>query len=254
VARFGLRLTFELRAWRREGRVARLWWRDDDARGMTPALGRLLALSDRFAVPLTLAVVPEGPMAGLGEAVAQRPGVRLALHGVDHRNRRDGPAAGEFPHAWTRAEVVARLQVGWNRLRGQPGATCVFIPPWNDVHPALSSALALAGFRGWSAWGEIESADPLPRIDAHLDLLRWRGGVRFRGAGRLERALAKALRARRLSGRGAAPLGRLTHHLDHDQPAWRHLERLLAAATAEPSLAWWSLDDLLGARDAKQAA
>ena len=35
-----------------------VWWRDDDAEGLSPQLDQLLGLSDRYALPVHLAVVP----------------------------------------------------------------------------------------------------------------------------------------------------------------------------------------------------
>src|SRR5438132_1435783 len=117
-----LRLSLELHAWRRAGRAARLWWRDDDARARSPALERL---------------APE--------------------------------------------------------------------------------------------------ARPM-RIDAHLDLLRWRGGARFRGDAAMAEALRAALRERRRLQRWDAPIGLLTHHLDHDAAAWTFLDRFLAWSSRQPAL------------------
>jgi hypothetical protein len=51
-------LTAELDLWSAAERPATLWWRDDDAAEVTPALERLLALADATGVPLALAVVP----------------------------------------------------------------------------------------------------------------------------------------------------------------------------------------------------
>lgn len=51
-------LTAELDAWHRDGQCAHLWWRDDDATRVTPALVRLLDLSARHGIPVALAVIP----------------------------------------------------------------------------------------------------------------------------------------------------------------------------------------------------
>ena len=244
----GLRLGFELHAWRRAGRTAQLWWRDDDARALTPALRRLLELSDRHTVPLALAVIPEGLSEEVAEAVAARPQVMIVQHGVDHRNRCDGPAAGEFPPSWTSWELAARLRVGWARLEPIEAARKVFVPPWNDIPPGLPEALVHAGYAGFSAWGAIDPQGSPLRIDAHLDLLRWRRGPRFRGVGRFEAALAQALRTRRRSGQWDAPIGLLTHHLDHDEAAWSYLAEFLCGTTREPALAWCSLERLMAKR------
>ncbi|MEO8115904.1 MAG: polysaccharide deacetylase [Phenylobacterium sp.] len=240
------RLSQELRRWRKAGRQARLWWRDDDARAATPALNRLLAIAVRRSAPLTLAVIPDGDLESFADWLEDG-AVEVVQHGVDHRNRRAGPEAGEFPHDWSRKRLVARLRTGWRRIAVLPGALPVFVPPWNDIHPELPTALEGGGYVGWSAWaGQGPQGGP-PRVDAHLDLLRWRGGPRFRGAGRLFMALREALKTRRLAGDWQAPIGLLSHHLDHDPAAWRFLDWFLAWTAREPALLWLPLSRLLGA-------
>ncbi|HEY0437010.1 MAG TPA: polysaccharide deacetylase [Phenylobacterium sp.] len=253
-----LGLWLELRRWRAAGRRARLWWRDDDAAGPWPSLDRLLAASTAADVPLTLAVVPSGDMRALAVRLTRAPLVVAAQHGLDHLNRRKGPEAGEFPHDWTRPEVIAALRRGWSLMGPLPRTTRVFVPPWNDVHPQLPAALGAAGYAAWSASGELSELDDNPsglsRIDVHLDLLRWRGGARFRGEGRFLRALANELRRRRLAGRWSAPIGLLTHHLDHDAAAWAFLTRFLAWSAREPALEWTALEDLIGAAADRNAS
>jgi hypothetical protein len=249
---FTVSLWLEAGRWRRAGRTARLWWRDDDAAGASPQLDRLLQASQRAGVPLTLAVVPAGDMAGLGARLAGLSGVSVVQHGVDHRNRRDGAAAGEFPQDWPQGQVEAELRRGWRLIGGLPRAEPVFTPPWNDVHPRLQAALRACGYAGWSAYGELASGDRLRRVDVHLDLLRWRGGARFRGRGRLLDALAAEMRRRRLGGRWQAPIGLLTHHLVHDAPAWVFLEAFLRWSSRRPELTWVALPHLV--RESRERA
>lgn len=240
-----LRLAAELRRWRRTGRRATLWWRDDDARSLSRELLRLLALADAGRIPLTLAVIPDPALPALEPELAGRPWVTVIQHGVDHLNRRQGAAAGEFPPDWSGEAIAERIAVGWSRLRALPQARRVFTPPWNDVHPALPEALVATGYLGISAWGEVAAGAPSFRIDAHIDLMRWKKGARFRGRDRMWAALAAALAERRRTGRWEAPIGLLTHHLDHDEAAWAFLAEFLAWSAGRRDLAWASLPDLL---------
>lgn len=238
----GLRLALESRRWRAAGRKPVLWWRDDDVRDDTPALRRLLALASRTGVPLTLAAIPDGDRSGLARALAGAAGVTLVQHGVDHRNRAvEGSGSGEFAAETAPDTIAAALDDGWARLAGLPGALKVFVPPWNAVHRALPPALAKQGYLGWSAWAQMEPGGAPWRVDAHLDLLRWKGGGRFRGAGAIHARLARLLAERRLAGRWDAPIGLLTHHLDHDEAAWAFLARFLARGDID----WRGLPDLL---------
>jgi hypothetical protein len=247
-----LALWQELGRWRRAGRTAQLWWRDDDAAGGSAALDRLLQASRASGVPLTLAAVPAGDMTGLAARLARTSLVSVVQHGVDHQNRRGGPAAGEFPHGWTQNELEIALRRGWSLLQAIPRAQPVYVPPWNDIHPQLEAALGVCGFVGWSVSGGLAAACDLgerglPRVDAHLDLMRWRGGARFRGQGRFLKTLAGELARRRKAGLWAAPLGILTHHLAHDARAWRFLEAFLTWSLSRREFAWAALPDLLRA-------
>jgi hypothetical protein len=208
-----------------------------------------LRISWESGVPLTLAVVPAGDMAGLAGRLAATPGLSVAQHGVDHQNRRTGPAAGEFPHNWPREDLEIALLRGWSLIRGLPGALPIYVPPWNDAHPDLEAALEACGYEGWSVSGQMAGDDSRPgglaRADAHLDLLRWRGGARFRGQRRILGELAAQMRRRRKAGLWAAPIGLLTHHLAHDDAAWSFLETFLAWTGSQAAFAWASLPDLI---------
>jgi hypothetical protein len=239
----------ELRHWRSEGRRATLWWRDDDARAPTAELDRLLAI--RGGAPLTLAVIPDGDMVGLAARLAGTPGISVAQHGVDHQNRRLGAAAGEFPPEWRRIRLATQVRAGWRRMAALPAAAQVFVPPWNDVHPELRAVLADCGYVAWSAWGEAQDEgdgqDAPPRIDAHLDLMRWKGGARFRGEAKFLGELRGLLTARRRSGQWNEPVGLLTHHLAHDEAAWAFLARFAGWSAGRRDLVWRSLPELIEA-------
>src|SRR5690606_4881180 len=79
-------LDAELDRWGQSGRTAWLWWRDDDAAEITPALERLLALHRDTAVPLTIAVVPATATPELAGRLNAEPAVTIAQHGLAHVN------------------------------------------------------------------------------------------------------------------------------------------------------------------------
>jgi hypothetical protein len=243
---FHLGFWLELRRWRVAGHRVRFWWRDDDAAGEDPNLERLLRIAVARAVPLTLAVVPSGDIAALAAILQTATGVTVIQHGVSHTNRRTGPVAGEFPPEWPEAKVRADVLEGWRATALLPGALKVFCPPWNDVPHQLPMALERAGYVALSANGELCDATTggLPRLDVHVDLLRWRGGPRFRGAHRVLKGIAAEMRRRRTAGRWEAPIGILSHHLAHDEPTWAFLCRFLDWTARAPEVAWVSLADL----------
>lgn len=240
-------LDVELRRWRAAGHRATLWWRDDDARVPSAELDRLLAIRGR--APLTLAVIPDGDMVALGARLIDAAGVSVVQHGVDHQNRRLGAVAGEFPPDWRRIRVATQVRAGWRRLAVLPAVERIFVPPWNDVHPELPVVLSDCGYEGWSAWGQVsDDGEPTPRIDAHLDLMRWKGGARFRGEAKFLGELRGLLTERRRTGQWLAPVGLLTHHLAHDEAAWAFLDRFTRWSEGHSDVVWRSLPELLGDR------
>jgi len=95
----------ELDAWTDAGRVATLWWRDDDASGPSPALDRLLALQSHYGVPLALAVIPQR----LDPSLAS-----LLQAGESGRRTTTPPASGK--------ELRQRIRVSAGMTESTPGA------------------------------------------------------------------------------------------------------------------------------------
>jgi len=220
----------ELARWKAAGHAPTFWWRDDDARRPTPALDRLLALSARFDAPITIAAVPDGDVAALAQACRGVPHAELAIHGFRHENRAPpGRPSGEVNDQDGLAEVMSDLGAAMEAFRRAGVTPRLFVPPWNNAHPTLKQALELQGLE-LSCYGEMRRAAEPGRLDAHLDLMRWKPGARFRGAVRFLLRARRLLAERRLNSAWDQPLGLLTHHLDHDEPAWRFLEAFLPVA------------------------
>lgn len=222
----------EIDAWRAAGREVTLWWRDDDAVAPSPALSRLL--DARPGCPLGLAVIPAGAKASLVGVLPDE--VDVLVHGFAHANH---AASGERKSEYPAGRVAPEeMREGRERLEALFGERVlpVFVPPWNRMAEDAAAALPSAGYRVLSGYrGRPEG--PLPRLDTHVDLVDWRGGRRFAGADAVLGALAAALAARR-DTRITAPTGVLSHHLVHDEAAWRFLERLLAWGEDAPGVRW----------------
>ncbi len=224
------RLTRELDRWARLGRTPLIWWRDDDARQPTPALDRLLALAgDR---PLSLAIIPDGDLAALAARLARARNVTVSQHGVDHVNRRPaGQPPSEYPQGCGAGDMAARIGRARAAMAAADLAPRFYTPPWNQIEAPLAGALASLGFQGLSAWTGGAPTGALARIDADLDILRWRGQPRFKGGGRVLGRLRRLLAQRRRRGAYDHAIGLLTHHDAHDPQAWAFLEWLLAMGT-----------------------
>lgn len=218
------RLEREMKRWRTLGHQPRLWWRDDDARATGDALERLLRTAD--GLPLSLAVIPEGATPALAKRLSQEGAVTVSQHGFDHLNkRRSGDPACEYPAGAPVAQMVRHIFHGEQRLRDYGFEPRFYTPPWNRLEPTLLEALRVAGVHTLSAWNDEqpEQCAGLKRLDVHVDLLRWKGGARFRGSAQVLEGLREQLVQRRENGDFVKPVGLLTHHLDHDEAAWRFL-------------------------------
>ncbi|RRN62441.1 polysaccharide deacetylase family protein [Caulobacter sp. 602-1] len=227
---FRLILGSELALWTKAGHAPVLWWRDDDARGATEALERLLALSRRHDAPLTLAAVAGPSLSRLARRVETEPHVELAVHGFRHVNRQpDGQGFGEIIDSddidWVRAQLRATVML-FHRAGVRP---TLFVPPWNNLQPQLLAVLPDSSIAAVSGFDQAKSVrDGVMRLDAHLDVLRWKGGGRFRGTWRFLSRMRRLMAQRRKAGQWDEPIGLLTHHLDHDEATWLFLERFLA--------------------------
>jgi hypothetical protein len=224
-------LQIELWRWRRLGQTPRIWWRDDDTRAPSAALDRLLKAAG--GLPLALAVVPDGDLAALAARLGPEPSVTVSQHGVDHVNRRgaDQPP-NEYPAGSTIEAVVARIVAARGRMQEAGLEPAFYTPPWNQIDETLAAALPETGFTALSAAAPARAVAGTVRFDSHLDILRWKGGVRFRGYGRVLAALTRQLRRRRLGKAFDAPIGLLTHHLVHDDPAWAFIAWFTAFSRA----------------------
>ena len=227
-ARIGLER--ELARWQAIGHTPLLWWRDDDAREPSAALDRLLQLAD--GLPLALSVIADRPVTGLAARLAKTENVTVGQHGVDHVNRRPkGQPAGEFPLDMPVTAMAHSIGHGRQRMMSCGIEPAFYAPPWNMIDSGLPEALAMAGFDRLSGWNSVQTGlGGLRRLDAHVDLLRWKGGPHFRGRNRFYADLMRQLARRRRANMMTLPIGLLTHHLDHDEAAWSFLGQFLDLA------------------------
>lgn len=224
-------LAEEAARWGDEGRIAELWWRDDDAVDAAPALDRLLAIVRDTATPLALAVVPAGATAALADRLAGEPEIDVLQHGYAHANHAVSPGKKiELGLQRPGMMILGELGTGWMALERLFGtqALAVMVPPWNRIAPVLVPTLPEIGYRGLSTFGPRPRVHPvrgLLQVNTHVDLIDWKDGRRFAGEERVLAALATAF-ARARGGGDGEPVGILSHHLAMDAEAWDFLRSL----------------------------
>jgi hypothetical protein len=237
----------ELSRWADAGREATMWWRDDDAVTVTPALERLLALRGAWDIGLALAVIPAVLDPALPARLRDEPAtVAVLQHGYAHQNH---APAGEKnvelgPHRPS-AMVIGELGTGLLAMtqafadRFLP----VLAPPWNRIAPGLVPVLPEIGFRALTTYGARSRVEPvrgLLQVNTHVGPIEWRPTRRFPGEDRVLAALVRELAARRTSPAGSPaadePTGLLTHHLVHDHDIWTFLDRLWNRLRLHPAV------------------
>ncbi|WP_102108698.1 polysaccharide deacetylase family protein [Oceaniglobus roseus] len=224
-----------------EGRPLTFWLRDDDAVDPTPALDRLIGLTEAHGIPCLLAVIPERTGPALAARLDAAPTMSVALHGWAHESHAPaGEKKRELGDDRPLADTLGELEEGRDRLSELHGtrALPIVVPPWNRIGPQVEARLAALGFSALSVFGP-ERPGPIRRINTHADLIDWRG---TRG-GRSDAAMTADILAAAEAGVGC--VGLLTHHLVHDDAAWDFLERFLALTAAHPGCAWRSAGALL---------
>ena len=250
-------LTDELDAWRAEGRLASLWWRDDDAVAPTPALDRLAGLAREHGVTVGLAVIPALAQPSLGpwlESVR----AEVLQHGWVHRSHAaNAEKKAELGRHRASEVVTAELSKGFRALGEHAGDRLlpVLVPPWNRIDPGLVQDLPRIGFQGLSTFGPRRAAEPAPGLgqtNCHVDVVDWRGGRGFVGCDRALAAVIAHLAARRRgSADPAEPTGLLTHHLVHEESIWTFIARFLERTRQHPAARWLAPSEaILGERHA----
>jgi hypothetical protein len=237
-------LVGELDRWHAAGKTARFWLRDDDAVEPTAELARLLELTTRHGLPVTIAVIPLHTGQALADYLAPFPGVTVVVHGWSHANHA-GPDEKKQELGTHRPgeTVLDELDAGFHRLRALHPARFIplLVPPWNRIAPGIVAELPKLGFRAMSAFGPEKPA-PLAVVNTHVDLMDWHG---TRGARQPAALVADMVKRLQEIWPGDGALGFLTHHLVHDEAGWSFLDQMFSVTRRHPACRWIALADML---------
>jgi hypothetical protein len=247
-------LMAEFDRWEEAGKVATLWWRDDDAVAPTARLGRLLSIAS--GVPVSLAVIPGDAEQGLAQWLthylrsAPKASVAVLQHGWRHLNHSGVGKKSEFTAERPTSEMTSELAAGRARLSDLFGARAqpVLVPPWNRFDDSLLGLLARCGLTGISrarARSGSLRALGIIEVNIHVDLVAWKKGRGFIGEDAALGGLVEQLRARRLRAACAdEPTGILTHHLVQDQATDAFLDQLITVSVAHPAVLWLDASEI----------
>ena len=232
-------LDMTLEAIANEDETLAFWWRDDDVVAPSPALDRLLRLSERFDAPVALAAIPLLATEALAERLADEPRVDVIVHGLAHRNLSpQGQLSSELGIGQPLLDRMAALYGAHARLRRLFGEKVVpmLAPPWNRIGEDLVVRLHEVGFAALSTFKRRRAREAAPgvlQVNTHVDPVFWRGhgGLRDEPA-MLEDLAALARETIARTPHDREPIGLLTHHLEHDPWVWRFVEELLGFLAA----------------------
>ena len=229
-----MELAQELSIWERLETKARFWLRDDDAGTDTPHLRRLLALAEELRTVFALAVIPDRVEGALARLTASAP-CCVWQHGWRHHWQLEDEShrysKGEFGEGRNLEAMMAdsrKGQLALDRKFGELGWQRVFVPPFHALSVPFKMVLPSLGYWGLSAGQPLTpSINTLAELNAEADLMDW-PNRKFYGSNALTNLLLEQLRLRRLGQISPnVPIGLLTHHLVHDEEAWRFLTDLL---------------------------
>jgi hypothetical protein len=233
----------ELDLWARSGRTVTAWWRDDDAVDASPALDRLLVMSEAHAIPVALAVIPRDVGEPFRAWLAGRPHAWVLQHGWSHQNH--APATErqqEFGPHRPMADRLGELASGWRRIAGFRKVLPVLVAPWNRLDPELVPLLPSAGLRAVSTLGPRPAARPAAGVccnNVHVDIIAWDRGGGFVGVSAALDQLVEHLYQRRT---GAADpdeaTGVMTHHAYHDDGCWSFMDELFRQTRGHGAIEW----------------
>ncbi len=242
----------ELRRWADAGRLATLWWRDDDAERPTTALERLLEVAGDAGARLALAVIPARAERALAEMLGGQD-VAVLQHGYAHRNHAPPEDKKEElgPHR-PFANTLGELAMGWQGIEAlfRPLALPVLVPPWNRIAPHLVPMLPEIGYRGLSTHGPRARAHPVAgfnQANTHIDVIDWAGTRDFIGAPAALGLAVAHLRDRRLGTVDPGePTGLLTHHLAQSGESFRFLSDFAQVIANDPGARWVGAAEAFG--------
>jgi len=225
------------------GCPVQFWLRDDDAIEPTKPLDKLLTLTDRYSIPVTLAVIPAHSGEALAKRLAKAANIAVAVHGWSHQNH--APANEKKQELGLHRPIeatVTELARGYADLLQRHGSQFVplLVPPWNRIDTAIVDVLNDIGFQGLSTFGD-QASSATPMINTHVDVIDWKGSRGGRSTPDLVDELVALINSK------STPIGVLTHHLVHDNQVWGFLEQLFSATSTHAGASWVRINDLLPA-------
>ena len=221
----------ELDHWQQTGKQFQFWWRDDDVIEPSKALDKMLILQKQFNQPLYLASIPQFCHKDLAEALKSYEQVYILQHGYDHKNHglrseKKIELGGSWPIDKAQHDLLLGKQKLVSLFKGR--FVPILVPPWNRIDPTYFSFVE-EHYQALSLFKNPTSNQQFQMINTQIDVIDWKRDKQFLGEEPCLLLFLGELQKRRFGAVDiAAPIGLLTHHLDHDDKIWAFLEKFLA--------------------------
>lgn len=245
----------ELMLWQNANQTLSFWWRDDDAEKNTPALSKLLALSEAFQIPLALATIPLGADESLANAinvVNQRhtqPLITILQHGYSHKNYANkDQKKQELGNHRSSETIISELTLGKVKLSAlfSDSFVNIQVPPWNRIDDSIIEKIAMnKQFDAISRHGVVDSPRVMKEINIHIDILNFKDKTCFLGTDKVISQILKHLQFRRKNNYRPEATGLMSHHLVHDNATWDFLQQFFALTQTFGNIVWIDSKTLL---------
>lgn len=232
----------------------RLFLRDDDGGWDDSRLFALLDTTERAAVPIDVAMIPQATSAALAASLSARINAAPRLvgvhqHGFAHSNHETTGRKCEFGGARSLPVQRNDLIAGRDRLRELFGAQLdeIFTPPWNRCDVGTPKLLADIGYAALSRDRGATAQSALPELAVDLD---WSKQLRLAAQQGEDDALPRIARelARSIADHGTrGPVGVMLHHADLQPEHLAPIEALLLCVKAHPRARWLPMRELTSA-------
>ncbi|MEH6446319.1 MAG: polysaccharide deacetylase family protein [Oceanospirillaceae bacterium] len=225
------------------------WWRDDDAVANTGALQKMLAIADKFAIPVHLAVIPNALEDSLQNITlaAQKPNCYVLQHGFEHHSfALQGQRKIELGGSQEINVIQSNLSDGRKRLQAAFADQYldILVPPWNRISDEIAAKLPDIGYQKLSILGGAKVEESEFLLNVHIDIINWKQRC-FAGEALILAKITAHLRELRLKQQTPLkPCGLMTHHLDHDFACWQFIEQFFSFCQNHPQIRWISGDAL----------
>jgi len=240
------KLSAELALWEKDGQVARIFLRDDDAVEITPELIQLQKITDYREIPILLAVIPKFAKDELAQFIESHRLLTPAVHGYSHENHAEKSEKKTELGAHRPVEqVLDSLEQARSKMTGIFGhhLSHILVPPWNRIDGDLVVGARSLGFRAISGFGWKNPNDNICWINTHVDIINWRQKATAKSVAEVVEELTESLRIARANG--FVPIGILTHHLVHSRLCWDMLDEILGYLCDHQNVKWVKADDLI---------